>query len=676
MKPLVAVTECLEERTRDLDVCRQTWTACILLSTAIGSSAATLGGHRGAATFGQPLDVQVQLLLGPGEDPAHQCVAAEVSYGDIPVPPDQVRSSARPAAAGAPASVRIQTVLPVNEPVVTLDVRAGCANTFMRRYVLLADPLVETTAAAASAPAQAAAVGAPAPSAAPAPEPSAATRPAVRRERPVAATSPRPAGTASPPPRSATIAPRPVASPRLRLEPVDLAPNVARDPVLRLSPQIAGGSDPAPDAVRAAAAERWRAIQATPEDVMRDAHQLAALEAEAAELRQAKTRDEARLSELRAQLEQARGQPQGGQPPLVYLLAVLLLLALLTLLGLALRRRREAPAAVQGSEASRAWWSAPPDDKFVPDSPASVPMPPVPSRAPASRHPAVDLDLDEDSSFGAGRPLGAESRRHGARETLPVLPARDRRDFSASAMGGARSMAAEELFDVQQQADFFISLGEDEQAIAVLREHLVESHEPSPLAYLDLFKLYHRLGRRDDYGRLRDEFNQVFNAGAPPFEHYADAGRGLEAYETAFSRIQTLWPQPRVLDLIERSIFRDTDDDEVEVFDLEAYRELLLLHAIAKDLIEQDGRGHAEQMSSTQATPSGFHHTKVQPLKASGRRQDSGTARPSPLPVDIDLDDLAAPSSFEASLPEAGKHSIDFEPPDFILSSRGTTRNE
>ena len=101
------------------------------------------------------------------------------------------------------------------------------------------------------------------------------------------------------------------------------------------------------------------------------------------------------------------------------------------------------------------------------------------------------------------------------------------------------------------------------------------AHAPALLAYLDLFKLYHRLGRRDEYEGLRDEFNRVFNAGAPPFERYADKGRGLDAYETAMGRIQALWPQPRVLDLIERSIFRDAEEGETEVFDLEAYRDRL-----------------------------------------------------------------------------------------------------
>jgi hypothetical protein len=219
-------------------------------------------------------------------------------------------------------------------------------------------------------------------------------------------------------------------------------------------------------------------------------------------------------------------------------------------------------------------------------------------------------------------------------------------------------VATEELFDVQQQSDFFVSLGEFEQAIGVLRTHISESQEPGALAYLDLFKLYHKLDRRADYEKLRTEFNHQFNAGAPPFDQYSDESRGLETYETAFGRIQALWPQARVLDVIENSIFRDAADPESEVFDLEAYREMLLLHAIAKEVIQRDAAGSSD-----------FQHTSIRPLKAAGPKaagaslvgeaaermtqplDDIPHASPR-LGLDVDLDELQEASAFEASLPE------------------------
>lgn len=669
---------------------RQTWTACILLLTALSSSAATLGRHSGAAVIGQPLDVRVQVLLAPGEDLANQCINADVFYGDTQLSPGLVRTTPQRAAPDAEASVRIQASSPINEPFVTLHVRAGCDTAFTRRFVLLADLLAEP-AASAPRPTPAAVAVPPVPSTAQAPglagggaaagstpraaagangsaaNPSApssrgaATAPSARTA------SPQAAARSAAPNRSSSVvrrpAPAPAVAPRLQLDPVDLDPGIERDPTLKLSPLLLSEAN-ASDEARAAAGLLWKAINASPEDILREAQKLAALEAEATRLRTASAQSQAAIGELNAQLEQA--QDQRYRNWLVYLLGALLLLALLGLLLLSRRRQSEA-----GPDASRAWWSGSQEGKTAQGTTSSradrkAARKNVAKAVPA---PGIDLHLEQDSSLDDLQPLSdAPSQdRQEAMESVPSLQSRDRKDFSSSALGVSRSVATEELFDVQQQADFFVSLGEDEQAIQVLRDHLAESHEPSPLAYLDLFKLYHRLGRRHDYDALRDEFNHVFNAGAPPFNQYTDGGRGLEAYESAFSRIQSLWPEPRVLDLIEESIFRDVSDDEVEVFDLEAYRELLLLHAIAKDLIKRDDRPAVQH--------SEFGHTSMQPLKAQGRRtsllpsggsfeEAAGGRNTQPMGIDtllpasshigldINLNDLSEFSAFEASLPE------------------------
>ena len=663
---------------------RQTWTGCILLLTALSSSAATLGRHSGAAVIGQPLDVRVQVLLGPGEDLSNQCINADVFYGDAQLSPGLVRSTTQRSAPDVEASVRIQAALPINEPIVTVYVRAGCDTAFTRRFVLLADPINEPATSSTRPPARAAVPPVPSqtpPIAAPAGTTDPATAPAAAPSR-NAAQRPSRAEQASPPATrnasgdapagrpNATRAPSvvrkavPAAAPRLQLDPIELDAGIERSPTLKLSPFLL--SEPsASDEARAAAGLLWKAINASPEDVLRDAQKLAALEAEASQLRASQAQTQSSIGDLNAQLAEARDQRYRNW--LVYLLGALLLLALLGLL-LVMRRR---PAAV-GSDA-RAWWSAHPEDKMAAQA--------VPSQAsagtsrvaagPRDDGPDIDLNLDQDSSLDDLQSVPAAQDHPDGSQSLDGPASqqpRERRDFSPSALGVSRSVATEELFDVQQQADFFVSLGEDEQAIQVLRNHLAESHEPSPLAYLDLFKLYHRLGRREDYTQLRDEFNHVFNAGAPPFDHYTDGGRGLEAYEAAFSRIQSLWPEPRVLDLIEESIFRDATDDHVEVFDLEAYRELLLLHAIAKELITRD--------AALSAPRSEFRNTSMQPLKAHGRRQE-----PSPSPsrfgpdgaggrntqpmqldalipmsshlgLDINLNDLSEFSAFEASLPE------------------------
>lgn len=657
------MTKCFNLLQRN-SVVRQIWTACILLSTAVGSSAATLGRHSGAALIGQPLDVRLQVMLAPGEDIATQCIAADVSYGDVPVAASfvTVLTSAQPG--DTMGTARIISSLPVNEPIVTLSVRAGCGLPFTRRYVLLADLVSEPAVASPQpvAPPQPLVIAPPAPAPAPqavapapAPAPQAAApapAPVVRPPRPPA--PPRPPKVAVAPrtqpaaaPKAAAAAPAPAGAtggagaaasagaPRLRLDPPDLGPGTSPNALSDAAPAQPAEPNPLEAALAAANLE-----------VQRNGERLAALEAEMARFREAQQRDQARIAELSAQLALAENQRYTNW--VVFLLAGLLLLALAALALLVRRQRRD---AVIASDASRAWWADQQPDE--PEAPRPSRRAPLEPSAPVPLEAAeVDFDIDEDSSPA---PL---SRPPGGRRT-DMPSAADRREFLPSAMGVSRSVAMEELFDVQQQADFFVSLGEDDQAIAVLRNHLVESHDPSPLAYLDLFRLYHRLGRRADYDALRDEFNRVFNAGAPPFDRYSDQGRGLEAYETAFGRIQALWPQPRVLDLIERSIFRDAEEGETEVFDLEAYRELLMLHSIAKELVERE--------SATQP-PIDFQNTNMQPLKAAGKVapvvNEDAMRRTVPMdlhvippssahvPLDVNIEEMEAESQFEASLPE------------------------
>lgn len=660
---------------------RHIWVGCILLSTAVGGQAATLGRHSGAAVIGRPLDVRVQALLGPEEDLSALCVQADVFYGDSQVSPGSVRTVAQKAAPDAEASLRIQSSVPVDEPVVTVYLRAGCNAPFSRRYVLLADPVTEPQSAAPlTAPTTSAVAGGtamparalpsvnvgrlPSPGGSAAGVPSASATATAGSGAGATAASPakpaKPGATAldkakatdAKPSRPASVVRKPVepAMPRLELDPVDMNLTLDRDPVLKMSLSML--SEPtASEEERAAAARLWKAINASPEDILRDNQKLEVLEAEAKGLRDQEVRNKAAIEAMESQLEQSRYLTW-----LVYALGASLLAAVLALLYL---WRKRGAASAGDDKAARAWWAAAEAEKELA---SGMPMPNGKAGAKA-----LDLDLDLDLGQGPAGSSSLDSLRslHDSdldADSAPALLNHDKRDFAASQIGVSRSVATEELFDVQQQADFFISLGENEQAIQVLRNHLADSQEPSALAYLDLFKLYHKLGRRDEYNRLREDFNRLFNAGAPPFDQYSDESRGLETYESAFSRIQALWPQPKVLDVIERSIFREQGDAESEVFDLEAYRELLLLHAIAKDMIKRE--------SAESRPPEDFQHTAIKPLKAAGNKALASAVAASvvagretqPMDViphasprlglDVDLDELVEISAFEASLPE------------------------
>lgn len=143
-------------------------------------------------------------------------------------------------------------------------------------------------------------------------------------------------------------------------------------------------------------------------------------------------------------------------------------------------------------------------------------------------------------------------------------------------------MHPEDLFDIQQQADFFVSVGEHDQAIGVLKRHIAEHGETSPFAYLELLRLYHTLSRVDSFNQLRAQFQAQFNAQVPEFSSFHRTGLTLESYTEALAAIEAEWSSPEVLDTLEGCLFRRGEDAIASPFDLAAYDDLLLLLAIAQ----------------------------------------------------------------------------------------------
>jgi hypothetical protein len=222
---------------------------------------------------------------------------------------------------------------------------------------------------------------------------------------------------------------------------------------------------------------------------------------------------------------------------------------------------------------------------------------------------------------------------------MPVAAAAPREEFLASRGGITRMVGVQELIDVHDKADFFLSIGEYDQAIALLEAHVHDDVETSALAWMDLLELYHSLGRRADYERLRHEFRQRFTASVPDFDHFDQPSASLENYERALGRIVALWPSQRVLDVIEESIFRKPGLPGADPYSLEAYRELVLLYHVAKEMADE---------AQVAAKPPTFHDTAVHPLNMAERGEPVVAHRdllmvPPPsarLGVDIDLGDL------------------------------------
>ena len=202
-----------------------------------------------------------------------------------------------------------------------------------------------------------------------------------------------------------------------------------------------------------------------------------------------------------------------------------------------------------------------------------------------------------------------------------------------------RDVSIEELIDLEQQAEFFVVLGQDGAAIELLVEHLRHTGGGSPLPYLKLLEVYRRRGDRDDYERTRQRFNHRFNAYAPDWDSDLLAGRMLESYTGVIPRLQQVWARP--LDSmaeLEALLFRKSRG---ELFDLPAYRDVLFLYALARDLLDREA-ADTGNVDLLLPLADGGDFSSTAPAPFLGPEADSGfdehglDNRPT-MPVDFDL---------------------------------------
>ncbi|MET1113838.1 MAG: hypothetical protein ABWY08_02625 [Comamonas sp.] len=565
----------------------------------------SLGQSQGLAVLGAPLDLVFQLEPDAGMDAASSCVVAEVVLGERRIDASRVRVTPLSTRAGQPAAVRVRASVVIDEPVVTVRLSAGCAGQMSRSYTFFSElpeavvrsamPLDIARLGAlpgAAAPASAAAPPARARSAPPA-SGSAAPTPRVRSEssraRPAPAPAPRPRKPVAQPPQAAPVqpqagAPALVAS-RLRMEPLITwtgAPGAAGTgtaaATAAAAAAAAGAASPTPASGAAApsapAAPASAPVAAAAADAPVPAGDVAtpsaadqrvlALEAEMRVLKARDARHNASLAEMRSQLEALQAN-QGSPWTLPLLMALAIALAVLAWLLLRLRSLTQTPPAGAWlhSVEGRSRMS---DVAFAPNAAAGA----------GSTVPAATSVSSVFSATLAGAPGAFEFEQSTLRASMlfgtDAVPAQRPRNV----------VKPEELFDVRQQAEFFTSVGEYEQAIAVLRKHIAEHEDSSPLAYLELLGLFYQLSRRTEYDALRQQFERHFAVRVPEMAQFAQRGQSLEHSPELLARIEAQWPTEQVCELLEGALFREPGQGSAPSFDLEAFDDLLLLQAVAR----------------------------------------------------------------------------------------------
>ncbi|MFP5411013.1 MAG: FimV family protein [Gammaproteobacteria bacterium] len=424
--------------------------------------------------------------------------------------------------AGDDALLHLRSRQSVVDPILQFVLGFDCGPALRREYVILLDPPSLIEAPVVATPATAAPT---APPAVAPPNPAAAATPAAERpprapRSALPAAAPRPAA-----PRAET--PAPDDSPRLVLSGRRMAGQRDAAFALKLDTNLLDLDRPPAPLTEVELSDENTALT----------RKLAHLESQLVELQQ-------RNAELEARRASTPATPPPSAPakptwPLA-LLGLGLLLGLATLV-VWLRRRSRPQAAAYTLQDDWTVPSAMPAyeaERPAPAQPAPLPVPPPPAPVRMAEIPQPVLE-----------------------ETTEVKD------------------------DILDQAEVYMAHGHSDLAIHLLQEHLREAPTESPVPWLLLLDLMHRDGDLAGYAATCKECRQHFNIALAdhPAANQADTGEGLEAYPHLLDRLVDVWRAPDV-DAFFNDLIYDHRGGTRMGFSPAAYREILLLRAIAQDV--------------------------------------------------------------------------------------------
>ncbi len=559
-----------------------------LLVAASHSLALSFGGTQGNVIIGRPLDMLVRGSIDASESVAGLCLEAQLNYGDTRVPPSAITLAIQKVGADGTGLLRVRSSLPVNEPVVSLMLKAGCENPFSRTYTLLSDfeplptpvspvatmaPAAQRTEAAGSVqPAKTAgnvpqavparnAGGAVAPKPALVPSPIKLAKPQPRplnvgqplaKRKPIAVVAVESFAGAKAEPSSSPIAqpPAPVQpASRLQLDPIDLSTSkAAQASGTPVTGEAASTAPLAPDtpAPTDEAQEKMRALE----------QELKGLRDEQAKARQA-------LEAMNAQLAQA----QASDPaPWLYGLGAGLVLALG---GWALWRQRSRSSHAMSDPVAdtNPWWVSSTvttgSESTQPGNPVAQTAPPVTLQPvpPAKEAQASVFSGPEDWLHGLDLTEGG---------TASVLTDPD------------AACSVEDLLDLVQQVDFFESLGQDADASETLEAFVRKHPAAGEVPYLLWMRHCMERGQQDRLQEVQRLYSQHFRQPAPSAASFETFAPGLDQDSAFLSQLSAAWPNAQARDLLEKALFSvpGATAGVLSVRTLESFEDLFLLHGV------------------------------------------------------------------------------------------------
>ena len=194
----------------------------------------------------------------------------------------------------------------------------------------------------------------------------------------------------------------------------------------------------------------------------------------------------------------------------------------------------------------------------------------------------------------------------------------------------SESLDAVLIAEMRQQAEFFVALGQTDQALVVLEKLVHDSEVPNPHVYLDLLGLQHSLSKKIEFQRCREGFNRIFNAVVPEFARFKSEGKSLEAFPAVLADIIAHWATPEALDCVNAYVLKNKRNAQRSALDLAAFRDLLLLQSILQQLNE-DTADHLGE-------PGAFHGGLISSID-NEPRDSSDSQFDSMMDLDLDLSD-------------------------------------
>ena len=220
---------------------------------------------------------------------------------------------------------------------------------------------------------------------------------------------------------------------------------------------------------------------------------------------------------------------------------------------------------------------------------------------------------------------------------------------SAEAPSGYLTVTTQDFLDTQEQAEFYASIGEYDEAIILLESLIEKNPKASPLPYLKLLEFFYQLSRTEAFETTRRALEAVFNIQAPRLENYhAPSADLLEGAVPLLTQIEALWPTDDVLSLMGGAIHYPTTTPQLaqplDRLPATAFQELLLLYEIAEHTT-------ASQRGSTLARSSTIAAAQRSLAPDNSRLAHDSSAAASALAATPLLDVPHLAGSLEADLP-------------------------